>query len=264
MTIPELAGQLLTTLRAAQKASVHCIVGGMAETFASETLRSIGVTASMTHDVREVDDFVDESHGVLIQLATHSEAKEAGILTAIDTARKTGKPWVLNLRAAHRSVFRRELARRLADNRPRIIIGKPAELSAPLRLQGGSNLQTIAGNLKTALVKTGTQPVIADALKMARIENGSDLSESVDVMDIATASLCAAFATQEVNGFKAAACGALVTQIAAMRAGAAARGPGSFVVNFLDEVATLTPDTIAADAKVTFSAPDATSAKEPA
>ena len=69
-------------------------------------------------------------------------------------------------------------------------------------------------------------------------------------MDTALAALCAAFAAIEHDGHKVACAAALVAGIAAERASIGAGGPGSFAVNFLDEIAKLEPLDILAGADI--------------
>lgn len=238
------ACEILTKLAQKDRITVHAILGSAAEGFCAEVLQATGVTASFTHDVREVDDFVDEAHAVLIQTGTHNDAKENGILTAIDTAIKTGKPWVLNPRSAHRSIYRRELARRLAEMRPRIIYGRPAEIHAISRSLSGRNVAETAAELKTVLARGDKSIEIMNAIRGVRVQHFHPLAARVELFPCAVSALCATFASVELDGFKAAASASFVAAILSQKAGAVSRGPGSFVVNFLDELYELTPDTL--------------------
>lgn len=238
------ACEILTKLAQKDRATVHAILGTTSEGFCAEVLQAAGVTPSFTHDVREVDDFVDEADAVLIQIGTHNDAKENGILTAIDTARKTSKPWVLNPRSAHRSIYRRELARRLAEMRPRIVYGRPAEINAITRSLSGRNASETAAELKTVLARGDDDIEVMNAIRGVRIQHFHPLTARIELFPSAVSALCATFASVELDGFKAACSASFVAAILSQKAGAVSRGPGSFVVNFLDELYALTPDTL--------------------
>ena len=250
MNLPEETGQMLQMLRAEQKYSVHCIVSDISLSFVAETLQSVGVSVSLTHDAREVDDFLESSQSLLLQLGSLTELKEAGMMTAIDAVRRGGKPWVLDPRLAHRSIFRAELARRLADNRPKVICGKPRDLVSVRRSVRNTGLQDFATVMKTTLVSIGPEDEIVGPLRSATVRNHSNLMDNIVAVDCAVSALCAAFCAVELDGFKAA-CGALlVARIAGERAGRTARGTGSFPAAFLDELWTLTPEDIVASANI--------------
>jgi hydroxyethylthiazole kinase len=250
MNLPEESGRILQSLRSDQKYSVHCIVSDISLSLVAETLRSVGVSVSLTHDAREVDDFLESSQALLLQLGSLSELKEAGMMTAIDTVRRAGKPWVLDPRYAHRSIFRAELARRLAENRPKVICGKPMDLISLRRSVRRTGLQDFATSMRTTLVSIGPEDEIIGTLRSATVHNHSDLMDNIVAVDCALSALCAAFCTVEADGFKAACCALLVARIAGERAGRTARGTGSFPAAFLDELWTLTPEDIVAAANL--------------
>ena len=240
MSIIADASQMLETLRAGDKRTVHCIVGGISEAYTAETLQALNTNVSMTHDSREVVDFVSNAHALLIQLGTLTELRESGMATAIDTARRHGKPWVLEPRLAGRSQFRAELARSLAENRPRIVCGTPREFSAMMRSQRTLPLATILKAFKSTFVQCGSTNVVANALQNVRIDNGSAFLSRSNALHCVFASICAAFASIESDGFKAACSAMLVAGIAGERASREARGMGSFLVAFLDQLSLLT------------------------
>jgi hydroxyethylthiazole kinase len=241
--IPEIAGQILEMARSSRPYVVHCIVGGSAERFVADTLRAAGATPTFSHDIREVADFVDTSRAVLVQLCTQSEAKENGVLTAIDTARGSGKPWILNPRAANHSIFRRERARKLSENKPNVIVGRPKELASILRANR-VDPQKLAAAMKTTVVEIANLPIIACSFRSVKVDISCELWDMVDTMDSALAAMCAAFAGLEPDGHRAACAATLVTRVAARRAASYATGPGTFAVHFLDEIATLSKDDI--------------------
>lgn len=231
--------------------SVHCIVGDIARAFTAETLQALGVSVLMTHDVREVDDFVDHSEALLVQLGTMSEMKEAGITTAVDTARRTGKPWVFEPRLANRSIFRAELARGLAENRPKIICGKSAELAALPRVKPATlDVIQLARAFRSTVLECGDQDKLSDPLRSAVIGNQSPAMDSVVAMDSAISAICAAFAAVESDGFKAAAGAILTARIAGERASAKTTGAGSFPIAFLDALGEIDAETLAASARI--------------
>lgn len=246
MDIVQETSRILTEFRAAKPVTVHCILSNVAEAFTAQTLLALGGMPSMTHDVREVADYVENCKAVLIQLSTFSDAKEAGVLTAIDTAKRLGKPWLLNPRSADKSAFRRELGRTMALNRPKTIIGRPLEISALARSSAGVELRSVSTMFKTTCVRISKDVEIKDTLRASAISGAHGHSDTTIGMDTAMGVITAAFCTIEMNGFLAATAGALICNIATDLANKRATGPGSFDSAFLDALYTLKPEDIAA------------------
>jgi hydroxyethylthiazole kinase len=244
MNTTEIACELLETLRAQQDKAVHCLVGDMSLDLTAQVLSALGARISMTHDAREADDFVDRAAAVLVQVASLSELKESGMLTAVDTARRHGKPWVLQPRQADRSIFRGELAHRLAENRPRVIYGRPKELAAIKRSVRPIELIDLAKFSKATVICPQKTVRIVGVLRQTELDISSNFLATTVGMDSAISAICALFCAIEPDGFKAACAAMLVVQAASDRAHRAAAGPGSYPVMFLDALYALTPDTL--------------------
>lgn len=256
MDLIQETARMLAEFKSAKRMTVHCIMGSVTETFTARTLMALGATPSMTHDAREVEDFVENSASVLIQLSTSSDAREAGVLTAIDAAKRHGRPWLLNPRSAEKSAFRRELGRTMAGNRPKVILGRPRELGAIIRSQAGVDLRTVAGHFKTTAVRVHHDVEIMDAFRAGHIKGAKGHSQSVLGMDAAMSAICAAFCSVETNGFLAGAGAALVVNIVAEKCNAITTGPGSFEVAFMDVIHALKPSDILAATDYILPAPE--------
>lgn len=250
MELAEKAAEILDAIRASARVSVHCITSSVSEDCIAETVQAMGACPSFTHDAREVGDFVGKASAVFVQLGASSELKEAGMMTAIDVAKRSGKPWIFDARLAHRSIYRAELAHSLARQRPRILCGRPDELAAAQRSARPVRPTDIAKTLRVAVVSKDQRDVVANPLRAVAIENHCDAMSAVNGLNSALGAICAVFAAFEDDGLTAAAGAMAFARHAGERAGAKARGPGSFRIRFLDEIATMSGATLAAGARI--------------
>lgn len=231
------AGQILEQVRARQP-KVHCITNTVAETFTANVLLAAGGIPSMTTHPAEVPAFVQSAGGLLINLGTPDEERKAATLLALDAASEANVPWVMDPVLIDRSPLRLERAREIAGRGPAVVRGNAGEMDA---LAG-------AGMTSTVRATSGEVDVVELGSRQASIRNGHHWMAQVTAMGCAMSALIAAFCAVHDDAFEAAAGALLVTGVSGQLAAAEAHGPGSFVPQFLDTLAGLDADNLAANA----------------
>jgi hydroxyethylthiazole kinase len=243
-------GQLLDGYRSGNK-TIHCIASSAEESFTLRILDAIGATVTMTHDPREVADFISTSDVLLVQLGATSEMRESGILTAIDEARRHQKPWVLDTMFVRRSVFRAELARAQIARRPAIVRSTSGDLATLMARNTVSPAQ-IATRYNTVAVGSDPDNLVSDGVRTLSIEHCAPSMRNVRMLNSARAALCAAMASIEIDAFHAAVAGLATVETAAGIAKEKALGPGTFSIAFLDALASIGSQDIASNLSVNW------------
>ena len=235
--LARIAGQILEQVRLRQP-KVHCITNTVAESLTANVLLAAGGIPSMTTHPAEVPAFVQSAGGLLINLGTPDEERKAAILLALDAASAANVPWVLDPVLIDRSPLRLERAQEIVSRGPAAVRGNAGEMTA----LAGPELQT------AVRATSGEVDLVEFQSRQARVRNGHPWMAQVTAMGCAMSALIAASCAVHEEPFDAAAAALLITGVSGDLAAAEAHGPGSFVPLFLDTLAGLDADTLAANA----------------
>ncbi len=192
----------------------------------------------MTTHPAEISAFVNGADGLLVNLGTPDEERNAAIALALDTAEANSVPWVLDPVLIDRSPLRLERARELLAHRPAVVRGNAGEMKA-LAVPAAAN---------SVVATSGAEDVIAGGCRRAVVRNGHPWMAQITAMGCAMSALIAAFCAMHDDPFESATAALLVTGVSGDLAAAEARGPGSFVPRFMDMLAGLDAETLAAKA----------------
>ncbi|MPZ57907.1 MAG: hydroxyethylthiazole kinase [Rhizobiales bacterium] len=249
--VPTIAADLLSRLRE-RRPRVHCITNAVAQTFTANVLLAAGAIPSMTIDADEVADFVAGADALLVNLGTFDSARRAAAEIAIETANRSGKPWVLDPVFIDRTARRGAFARDLVAARPRAIRCNRAEFEA---LAGAAPedgaLARFALDSGAVVGLTGAVDLVTDGTRLAAIANGDLLMTCITAMGCAASALVAAAQAVETDAWTATASALLWIGVAGDMAAKAANGPGSLAVGLLDALHRLDADALITHARVT-------------
>jgi hydroxyethylthiazole kinase len=248
--LPPVAADLWARLRA-RRPRVHCITNTVAQAFTANVLLAAGAVPSMTVAPDEVGAFVKSGDALLVNLGTFDANRRKACDLAVTAALDQDRPWVLDPVLVDRSPARAAWAAALAARQPAAVRLNRAEFKAIAGFapEGGA-LIGYALERQTVIALTGPIDFVADAERLASVENGHALMSRVTAMGCAGSALLAAFLAIEREPWLASVAALLAFGIAGEVAGAAAKGPGSFAVAMLDALHALEPATIARRAKV--------------
>ncbi|MDF2047390.1 hydroxyethylthiazole kinase [Microbacterium sp. Kw_RZR3] len=228
----------------------QCITNAVVTNFTANALLALGAAPAMCDIPGEAGMFAGIAGGVLVNLGTPTAEQRDAAREAV----ATGTPWVLDPVAVGALPVRTALAHELLDARPAIIRGNASEILALAGAgSGGRGVDTtdaaddaldaaraLAARTGGTVAVSGDTDLIVDATRTARVPGGSVLLTKVTGGGCALGAAMAAFAAV-AEPFDAAVAASAVWAVASERAASGARGPGSFAVAFLDELAAIEP-----------------------
>jgi hydroxyethylthiazole kinase len=242
--LPGIAAGILARVRSKQP-RVHCITNAVAQSLTANVLLAAGAVPSMTVAPDEIAQFVASADALVVNLGTLDGDRRQSIAIAIDTAKETQRPWLLDPVFVDRSPSRCALAKTLVGRKPSLLRLNSAEFAS---LSGAEpNEQALAAYAREhgcIVALTGATDFVCDGVRMVKIANGDALMGSVAAMGCAGTALIAAFLAVEADAWLASAAGLLAFAIAGECAAAVARGPGSFAIEIIDALAKLDGETL--------------------
>lgn len=251
------ASDLLSLLRA-QNPLVHCITNYVAMNVAANVVLAAGASPAMVHAVEEVGEFTPICGALTINIGTLSAPWATSMRAAAEAATTAGVPWVLDPVAHFISGFRRDVAQELLAMGPAIVRGNASEIMA-LAGQSGAGKGADSGDsvadaegaaralamaFDTVVAVTGSVDFVTDGTREARLAGGSAIMPKVTALGCAQTALMGAYAAVG-PAFDAAQATLAHFNVAGAWAEQAAKGPGSFQVQFLDALARVEPQDLA-------------------
>ncbi|MDR2017251.1 MAG: hydroxyethylthiazole kinase [Burkholderiales bacterium] len=244
---------------------VHCMTNNVVTNWTANALLAAGVSPAMVVEDSEAEVFAAIASALLINVGTLQTAQAQAMAKAVASARRAGKPWVLDPVAAGVLPYRTAFCRGLLNEMPTVVRGNPSEILALAgeAAQGrgadsthGSDealaaAKRLAVEAKTIVAVTGATDYITDGERTLRVDNGHPLLQRVTGTGCSLSALVAAYVStasdkNEAMEAAASACAvfAIAGEIAAQKALERSEGPGSFAVYLLDALAALDGATI--------------------
>ncbi|MBO9051698.1 hydroxyethylthiazole kinase [Curtobacterium flaccumfaciens] len=259
--------ELLEAVRA-RAPLVQCITNTVVQNVTANVLLALGASPAMVDVATEAGPFARVADALLVNTGTpHAEPRVAA-LEAVHAARAAGTPWVLDPVAVGSLPVRTALARDLLALHPTVLRGNASEVLALLGDSAGgrgvdstvgtedARVASVAasdGRLVAAVAVSGAVDLlVAPGIGVVRVANGTDLLTRITGGGCALGAVVAAFTSVAPEDAGAAAVAATaVHTIAAELAARDAGGPGTFQPLFLDRLASLTPEDVVREARVT-------------
>lgn len=258
------AGEDLKQVRATQPL-VHNITNFVVMNFTANLLLAAGASPVMAHAANEVEDMVSFARALVLNIGTLTDDWVASMVKAGKKATELGVPIILDPVGAGATALRTNAAKQiLAETQVSVIRGNASEI---LALGGGaSNIRgvdaadsvdvaaeravALALELGVPVAITGEVDFITDGRRMLRVANGHPLMGRVTGTGCGATAILGAFAGVNPDPVSAAASALGFYGLAGERAAQGAEGPGSFAVRFVDALASLTPDEVAAGVNI--------------
>lgn len=240
---------------------VHCITNYVAMSIAANTLLAAGASPAMVHTPEESGDFAAIASALTVNIGTLSPHWVEGMKKAIDAANSAQKSWVLDPVAHFATPYRAATTQELLAMGPTIIRGNASEImalageaSAGQGVDSGDAVSAAEGAARALAKKhscvvaiTGEIDFVCDANHELRVTGGSPLMSQITAMGCSLTALMGAFAAVEEDKLIAAAAALAMFGEVGEQTAKAAKGPGSFAWQFLDGLASLKAEDIAAD-----------------
>lgn len=248
-----------------QKPLIHCITNPISINQCANTILSVGGKPIMAEHPKEVSEITDASDALMLNIGNITDARMESMLISIKRAKQRGKPIVLDAAGIACSKFRREYVLDLLKiSVPSVIKGNYSEIAA-LHNAGYSSpgvdaepslgvchitevARTLAKTHRTIIVATGETDVVTDGERMVHVKNGIPQLASVTGTGCMLGALCAAFLTcASPMGAAVSACAyfGICGEFAKTE-----NGNGSFMVNLIDKLSTLSNDEISRSLKM--------------
>lgn len=257
----------LDTLRT-RSPLVQCLTNIVVAQWTANVLLAVGAAPAMVDNPREAGEFAAIAGGVLVNLGTPYDDTAAAMRAAASSASRAGRPWVLDPVAAGALAWRTSLAQELLGDDtapPTIVRGNASEVLALVGGAGGKGVDATdttesAGDAAAKLAEahgctvavSGAVDFLTDASRVVRVANGHPWLTRVTGVGCALGALMAGFAAVVDDPLLAASAATATLTVAADQAAAASlgAGTGTFAVALVDRLSTLTPDQLAAQARL--------------
>jgi hydroxyethylthiazole kinase len=238
---------------------VQCLTNIVVAGWTANVLLAAGAAPAMVDNPDEAGDFAAVAGGVLINLGTPYPDTAQAMVDAACSARDTGTPWVLDPVAAGALAWRTRIAGDLLElATPAVIRGNASEIGAFTGGAGGKGVDAVdspetaapgAVDLAklhgTVVAVSGAVDHLTDGERLVRVANGHPWMTKVTGVGCALGALMAGFCAVVEDPLVAATAATALLTVAAEDAAGATRGPGSFAVALLDELAAISPQQLA-------------------
>ena len=255
---PQVLADALTALHD-NRPLVQCLTNIVVAGWTANVLLAVGASPAMVDNPHEAGQFADIAGAVLVNLGTPYDDTAHAMHLAVAGAKTAATPWVLDPVAVRALGWRTSLAQQLLNEaRPAIIRGNASEILAVAGGTGGRGVESVDSPEAAAQVATDLaeqqQSVIAvsgpinhitDGDRTVRLSNGHPWLTRVTGVGCALGALMAAFAAVVPDALVAAAAATATLTVAAESAAKGSRGPGTFAVALLDELALIEPAELA-------------------
>lgn len=239
---------------------VQCLTNTVVTNWTANVVLAAGGAPAMVDNPHEASLFAQVAGGVIVNLGTPQDETVAAMESAVKAAGESGTPWVLDPVAAGGLPWRTEAARRFLDIAPPAIVrGNASEIIGLTGGAGGRGVDStdtadaaleaargLARERGCVVAVSGEVDHITDGERLVRVHNGHEILTRVTGVGCSLGALMAGFAAITEDSLLAAATATGLLTVAADIAVAESRGPGSFAVALLDQLALLTPDELGA------------------
>lgn len=244
---------------------VHNITNFVVMNNTANALLALGASPVMAHAPEEVAEMAAMASAVVLNMGTLSECWVEAMLLAGQSALEHNVPIVFDPVGLGATSYRNQTARRIFKQfTPSIIRGNASEIMAlaaelldtqqQIKTKGVDSTtasdnaietaQRLAQQLGTVIAISGIEDYITDGKTVHILKNGSPMMARVTGMGCTASAISGAFAGINSDMLEAAAHAMAVMGIAGELATLQSKGPGSLQVNFLDQLYTLTPESI--------------------
>ncbi|MBO9606843.1 MAG: hydroxyethylthiazole kinase [Paenibacillaceae bacterium] len=238
---------------------VHSMTNVVVTNFTANGLLALGASPIMAYAKEEVADIARISGAVVLNIGTLNETEVAAMKLAGAAANAHGVPVVLDPVGAGATAYRTDVSRALmSELAVSILRGNAAEVANVVgqawqikgvdagESAGGSVVelaQEAARRLNTVAVVTGKDDIVSDGARTFVVRGGDAILTRVTGTGCLLTSVIGAFAAVEPDRTFAAVAALVVYSVAAEIAAARTKeqGPGSFQIEFLNQLALVSP-----------------------
>jgi hydroxyethylthiazole kinase len=244
----------------ANKPLIHNITNFVVMNYTANVLLACGASPVMAHAENEVEEMVAFAGTLVLNIGTLTDAWIGAMLKAGRKATALGKPIIFDPVGSGATTLRTNAARQiLAETKVSVVRGNASEILSLAgqnsKTKGVESIHSVADaaatagqlarELGTTLAITGPTDLVTDGKRIVTIEGGHSLMPFVTGTGCSATAIIGAFLAVDTDPVSAASTGLAFFGIAGEKAGTTATGPGTFMINLLDALYTLTPEEVA-------------------
>lgn len=222
---------------------IHHITNIVVTNLTANVTLATGAAPVMAHSLREVADMVGLAQALVLNMGTPDDMLVEAIFLAGKAANKAGIPVIFDPVGAGATPYRTEIAQKIVQElQIDILRGNFSEIAciggfggrtrgvdaAEVPFEPAEVATSVARKLNTVVVITGATDYISDGQRLLAVDNGHWMLSLVTGTGCSATTVIAAFRAVEPDGVVASAAALAYYGLAAEKAGAASRGPGSF------------------------------------
>lgn len=238
---------------------IHCITNPISINQCANAVLAVGARPMMAEHPEEVSVITANAGAVLLNMGNLTDVRKESIRISAKEANQNGIPFVLDVCGASCLPSRRDYALSLIrEAKPTVIKGNYSEIMAlcnpDYRSSGvdaeGVSLEsakeaarTLAKCFQTTVLASGSIDLITDGRRIICCYNGTPQLASITGTGCMQGALCAAYLAVADTALCAAEAAGVMLGVCGQLA-QTDKGSGSFAVNLMDELSSITDDTL--------------------
>jgi hydroxyethylthiazole kinase len=233
--------------------------------YTANALLAMGASPVMAHAQNEVEDMVSFAGALVLNIGTLTDDWIASMVKAGIKASTMGTPIILDPVGSGATPLRTNSAKRIIDQtKVSVIRGNASEILSlrheDSKTKGVDSVHSVdeaadtarilAEELQSTLAITGPIDLVTDGQRVIRVSNGHPLMGYVTGTGCTATTAIGAFLAVDDDPVSAAATALAFFGFAGEVAGQAASAPGSFMIQLIDALYTITPDELRDGCKI--------------
>lgn len=262
--LPEIAARNLSLLRE-KKPLIHNITNYVVMNYTANALLSMGASPVMAHAPNEVEEMVSFAGALVLNIGTLTDDWIDSMIIAGKKASELGTPIILDPVGSGATALRTNSAKKIIEEvNISVIRGNASEILSlrhtDSKTKGVDSIHSVeeaaetakvlANELDTTLAITGPTDLITDGTRIIRVSNGHYLMGYVTGTGCTATVVIGAFLAVDENPLSAAATGLAFFGLAGEKAAKNAQAPGSFMIEMLNALYTISPGQLKMGCKI--------------
>ena len=247
------------------KPLIHNITNYVVMNYTANALLAMGASPVMAHAPNEVEQMVSFAGALVLNIGTLDDDWINSMIKAGKKATALKIPIILDPVGSGATSLRTESAKKIInETKISVIRGNASEIlslkNSDSKTKGVDSIHSVedasntakilAGEVHTTLAITGSVDLITDGEHIAHVSNGHPLMSCVTGTGCTATAVIGAFLAVDNDPFSAAATALAFFGLAGEIAGKKAQAPGSFMIEMLDALYTITPEKLESGCKI--------------
>jgi hydroxyethylthiazole kinase len=262
--LSEKAAENLVALRE-QKPLIHNITNYVVMNYTANALLAMGASPVMAHAQNEVEDMVAFAGALVLNIGTLTDDWISSMIKAGKKASELDTPIILDPVGSGATPLRTNSAKNIiSQTNIKVIRGNASEILSlrdeNSKTKGVDSIHSVdeaaeaarnlADELHTTLAITGPVDLITDGRRVLRVSNGHPLMGYVTGTGCTATATIGAFLAVDKDPLSATATALAFYGLAGEIAAETASAPGSFMIQLLDALYTITPEKLREGCKI--------------